>query len=256
MKALVTGGSGRIGRILRTHLRHLPLTFRSRAELDVNDGMALRAALPGHDAVIHLATPIKGSVATMDVFAQSVTMVRDVLEAARDRGVRRVIIPSSISAVALDQLRGRTPVTVETARPADSEYGRTRHMIEALGVEAAKGGLDVVCPRLGLVRVPDAPVPSRPNGRAHWLSHDDCASLFEAAVNADIEPGRFALFFAVSALKEGILDVSNPIGWCPRSTNVGVKRTLVAAASRINTGVRGTLQIRTRFRRWLAASRG
>jgi nucleoside-diphosphate-sugar epimerase len=250
MKTLVTGGSGRIGRVLRAHLSHLPLTFKSRLELDVTDPSALCAALSGHDAVIHLATPIKANSESIDVFTHSVSMVRGLLEVAREAGVRRVVVPSSISAVATEQLYGRLPITVDSARPAQGEYGRTRYLVEGLAREAATNGLDVLCVRLGFVRFPDAPPLRRPDGRAHWLSHQDCAALFEACVTASIDPGRFALFFGVSDLPERILDVTNPIGWRPRSTRVGFRRTLVATLSRINTAVRGTLQIRTRLKRW------
>jgi nucleoside-diphosphate-sugar epimerase len=203
--------------------------------------------MTGHQQIVHLATPIRGNAGTREVIERSVEMVRLVLEAAQEVGVQRVIIPSSIRALAQDQLRGSSRVTIETSRPADDEYGRTRIEVEALGRQSASTGMEVACLRLGTVRFPDVPL-ALSSLRPHWLSHEDCAGLFRACVQAPLEPGRFTLFYAVSDLPERILDTSNPFGWVPQSRKVGLKRKLIAAISRANTGVRGRLRIRTRFK--------
>ncbi|MEO8361629.1 MAG: NAD(P)-dependent oxidoreductase [Vicinamibacteria bacterium] len=251
LRTLVTGANGRVGRVLRKRLAGSGLTFASHAELDVEDPQSLRAALIGHQQIVHLATPIRANVGTREVFRKSVDMVGRILEAARDGGLQRVIIPSSISALAPDQLRGSAPVTLAESRPSDTEYGRTRIEVEGMCREAASFGLDVICIRLGMLRHPDAP--SRDAMfRSHWLSHEDAASLFATCVTAPVVPGRFSLFYAVSDLPERILDTSNPLGWTPQTKAVGLRRQVVAGLHRVNTGVRGRLRLRTRLKSLMA----
>lgn len=244
-----------MGRALRNRLDGIPLTWSDRSQLDVDDPAALRLGLAGFDQVVHLASPLRRPGWTTGDLEASLRITGRVLEAARGAGVRRIVLPSSILATSRAQLVGASRVGIQDAQPPDTEYGRNRLSIEALGRSACESGIDVVCIRLGTVRHPDAPV-RRPELRTHWLSHEDCAALFRACLTAPVVPGRFSLFYAVSDLPGRVFDTSNPFDWRPVTDTVGLRRSAIAAAHRLNTGIRGRLQIRTRLRALMARIAG
>ena len=245
-RTLVIGANGLVGRVLVRGLAGLPMTFTDRSRLDVSDPLALRREFAGHEQVVHLASPRRRPMWTQEDFDASLCMVRDVLDAAAEAGVKRLVLPSSVLATSNAQLRGTTKVSVADTEPPDSEFGRSRLLVEGLGRKAAANGMEVVCIRLGTVRHPDAPVP-RPELRNQWLSHEDCVALFRACLGAPEVPGRFSLFYAVSDLPERVLDTANPFAWAPRTQRVGFRRSVRAALYRLNTGIRGRLRIRTRL---------
>ena len=254
-RTLVTGGNGLVGRVLRRGLEGLPVTFPDRSQLDVSDPVALRRALAGHEQVIHLASPRRRPGWTQEDLDATLRMTSDVLDAAAEAGVKRVILPSSVLATSIAQLRGASRASIADAQPPDTEYGRSRLRVEELGRGASERGMEVVCIRLGAVRHPDAPS-HRPELQAQWLSHEDCAALFRACLAASVVPGRFSLFYAVSDLPERVLDTVNPFGWTPRTKRVGFRRRAWAALHRVNTGIRGRLQLRTRLKSILLRLRG
>jgi nucleoside-diphosphate-sugar epimerase len=244
-----------VGRALRNRLDGIPLTWSDRSQLDVEDLDALHLGLGGYEQIVHLASPLRRPGWTSGDMETAVRIAGQVLDAARSAGVRRVVLPSSILATSRAQLVGTTRVGIQDSQPPDTEYGRNRLLIEALGRAASGNGIEIVCIRLGTVRHPDAPV-RRPELRTHWLSHEDCAALFRACLTAPFVPGRFSLFYAVSDLPGRVFDTSNPFDWAPGTDTVGLRRSAVAAAYRLNTGVRGWLQIRTRLRAIVARITG
>ncbi len=223
------------------------MTWSDRSQLDVDDVDALRRGLRGYEQVVHLASPLRRPGWTSGDMETSVRITRHMLDAARSEGVKRVILPSSVLATSRAQLVGAARVGILHAQPPDTEYGRNRLLMEALGRTASENGIDVVCIRLGVIRHPDAP-PHCPELRLHWLSHEDCAGLFRACLTAPIVPGRFSLFYAVSDLPERTFDTANSFGWTPRTRAVGFRRAALLAVHRLNTGVRGRLQMGTRLR--------
>ncbi len=251
----MTGSRGLVGRALRNRLDGIPVTWSDRSQLDVDDMDALRRGVGGYDQVVHLASPLRRPGWTSGDLEASLRITGQVLDAARGAGVRRVVLPSSILATASAQRLGTTRVGIRDSQPPDTEYGRNRLSIEALGRGASERGIEIVCIRLGTVRHPDAPV-RRPELRTHWLSHEDCGTLFRACLTAPFVPGRFSLFYAVSDLPGRVFDTSNPFGWAPGTDTVGLRRSAVAAVHRLNTGIRGRLQIRTRLRAIVARITG
>jgi NADH dehydrogenase len=111
MTVLVTGGTGFIGPhvVHALRARELPVRVLVRdrrdgaranalgAELvegDVTDPASLRAAATGVDAVVHLVSIIKGSPADFErVMSQG---TRDLVLAAKDAGVRRLVLASAL----------------------------------------------------------------------------------------------------------------------------------------------------------------
>ncbi len=101
------------------------------------------------------------------------------------------------------------------ARPRDL-YGVTKVWGEALGRQLAdSSGVSVICVRIGRVTASDRA--EKPRERAVYLSHRDCASLLEAAINAPPQVS-FAVVFGVSDNRLGYRDLRPTheiLGWSP-----------------------------------------
>ena len=185
--ALVTGAAGRIGRYLRADpprgwelrlLDRVPIPEVAGAIVaDVCDATALRAAVEGASAVVHLAGAISPADPFQEVLASNIDGTYQVFEAARLAGVERVVFASS------NHANGFAPRSAATApgcgdRP-DSYYGVSKLFGEALGrLYADRYGIRVACLRIGSCF--DAPTAPRMLGS--WLSPADCARLVGACL--------------------------------------------------------------------------
>ncbi|MXV92241.1 MAG: NAD-dependent epimerase/dehydratase family protein [Chloroflexi bacterium] len=164
MLALITGATGFLGsHILRQWLAESHTAralYRSPAKLrliadlpfealpgDLDDVAALEAACAGCDVVFHVA-------AKADYWKDSdrealwrinVEGTRNLLAAAQQAGVPRVIFTSSASAIGIRP--GRALADEDTAfnlRPQQFYYAYTKQQAEAVAAEFVAGGLDVV----------------------------------------------------------------------------------------------------------------
>ncbi len=109
MKILVSGGSGRIGKVTMEELRAhgYKATSADRAPLgeqtqlvDFEDLGQVIGVMQGHDAVLHLAAIPSPSRHTADVvFRTNVISTFNVLEAAAILGIKQIVLASSISAL-------------------------------------------------------------------------------------------------------------------------------------------------------------
>ncbi len=199
-RLLITGASGYIGSILVDTARAAGVEVvaaRPRPRLDSRDGVAqvrfdLRrpadadSALAGVDAVVHLAAILgESGPPRADAPDPNVEGTRRLLEAARERGVRRFVFVSSHSA----------------AQDAPTRYGRSKWEIEQLltgeGEVAARVGLVSGGPRRGLygrllrlcARHPLLPLPGA--GAPVYPIHvrEVCRSLL-ALAGSPAPPGR------------------------------------------------------------------
>lgn len=172
-RILITGANGFIGGHLISRLRRHGLSVRALVhersedvrgavgvELvrgDVRDLGALRAAAASMDAVAHLAgrvhalSEVRGDTQLYD--AVNVEGTRNVLEAALDRGVGRVLFVSSVKAMGegggecLDESAEAKPTTA---------YGRSKLVAEELVIDYGKRhDLHVACLRLPMVYGPN-----------------------------------------------------------------------------------------------------
>lgn len=112
-KVVCTGGSGRLGRYVTDDLRgRCALTVLdvkppqaadvAHVEASILDYAALKRAFAGQDAVVHLAAIPNPRTAPADVtFHTNVQGTWNVLQAAEDAGVRRVVVASSDAALGL-----------------------------------------------------------------------------------------------------------------------------------------------------------
>ena len=132
MRYLITGASGMLGTDLQAALAGRDVTALGRADLDVTDLDAVRAAVTGHDVVINAAayTKVDDAESHEDAaFAVNATGARNLAIAARDAGAKLVQVSTDYV------FRGdaTTPYAEDTAREPLSAYGRTK----GAGEEAA-----------------------------------------------------------------------------------------------------------------------
>lgn len=164
---LVTGATGHIGNVLVRKLleqgqKVRALTWRGSDTLplqsleleqiagDVLDPASLECAMQGVESVYHLAGVISILPGRdLNVWRVNVEGTRNVLEAARQTGIRRLIYTSSIHAFA----RTRPGLTVDESAGYDqssayNEYDRSKAAASLAVQEAAGKGLDavIVCP--------------------------------------------------------------------------------------------------------------
>ncbi len=225
---LITGSAGTIGRHLRRTLRrdgrHLVLVdVAEQAGLEAGedaeivtasftDAGAIREACAGVDAVIHLGGLSTAGYSFDDYLAVNVEGTRQVLEAAREHGVTRVVYASSHHAVGFHPNTPGSVVPDYLAARPDSYYGVSKVAGEALAsLYHDRYGLDVICVRIGSYRE----VPTDQRTLWNWLSPGDCTRLFEATLRARA-PG-FRIVWGVSANTRRIasLDEARLIGYEP-----------------------------------------
>ncbi len=188
---VVTGAAGAIGSLV---VRTLSGQWRIRAtdvrpqsgvkELDVTDPAGCREMFRDVDAVVHLAADPDPEAGWARLHGPNVEGTYVVASAARDEGVRRLVLASSLQAVSAyppdRQRRADDP-----ARPANL-YGATKAWAEALGAwVAATSQTSVVALRIGYFSE-HPPAGMQAHNVSAWLSPADCTRLIRAAVESDL----------------------------------------------------------------------
>jgi uronate dehydrogenase len=203
-RVLLTGAAGGIGRRLR---QLLPLVYPEVRLTDINappdlapdesfvaadlaDLAQVEAAVDGVDGIIHLGGhSVEGPWET--ILQANIIGCYNLFEAARRKGVKRVVFASSNHAVGFYPRHRRIGID-EHVRP-DSRYGVSKAFGESLGaLYADKHGLRVTCLRIG--NVADAPVDRR--RLAIWVSPEDLLQLMRIGLE---HPGlRYEIFYGAS----------------------------------------------------------
>lgn len=166
MRVLVTGGSSLLGRTVAERLeqRGDDVVTIQRGEAsgpwqqvrgDIRDADAVRRAATGADAVVHLAARVSVTGSWQDFESVNVHGSQNVLDAARNAGVSRVVHVSSPSVAHLG-----APLIAAAADPADPDrahghYARSKAIAERLALDAASNSCAVVAIRPHLVWGPD-----------------------------------------------------------------------------------------------------
>ncbi len=197
MNALVTGSRGLIGRLICPHLRAAGLTVRGfDARIprgrgvprdDLNDLPALRRAMRGCEAVIHLAACADDEADFCTrLLPVNIEGTRQLFEAVRLEGVKRVVFASSVQVVA--GLIGRRKVRV-TDRAPTNHYGLTKLWGEELGCMYSRlHDIAFVGARLGWVlrnASERAEMEAMRGGHRWVLEPDDARDFFRRSVTAD-----------------------------------------------------------------------
>ncbi len=168
-RVVVTGGSGLLGRFVVDALIGdcavsvldivAPQQDVPYFEADILDHEAVRAALSGQDAVIHLAGIDDGNAAhDRDYFATNVQGAWNVFHAAEEAGLRKLVVASSIAALGIGYHRMPDYLPIDEAHPFynSGTYGHSKEAIEALARHfVRRGRLDIVCLRPTLIVRPE-----------------------------------------------------------------------------------------------------
>jgi NAD+ dependent glucose-6-phosphate dehydrogenase len=162
---------------------------------DVTDDASVREAVEGVEAVVHLAGDPRPNAPWDSVLANNIDGTQTVIEAAVDAGVDRFVFASSNHAVGAYETDERTPELYRTddrfrldgtelPRPSNL-YGVSKAAGETLGrYYHDHHDLSVACVRIGNL-TKGHPPREYERGQAMWLSHRDCAHLFDRCLAAD-----------------------------------------------------------------------
>lgn len=142
-KYLITGAAGMLGRDLQRALAGRDVTALTRADLDVTDLEAVRAAVRGHDAVINASAYTKVDDAEThedQAYAVNATGTQNLAIAAAEVGAKFVTISTDYV------FRGDATAPYAEDAPLDplNAYGRTKAAGEELALAAHPGGTYIV----------------------------------------------------------------------------------------------------------------
>ncbi|MFG2311654.1 NAD-dependent epimerase/dehydratase family protein [Streptomyces sp. NPDC048566] len=191
---LLTGAAGGLGTLMRGLLPRYGHTLRlfdmrpvegepGAVTADLADRTALRAAVRGVDAIVHLAG-ISLESSFDRILKANIEGTHHLYEAAHEAGVARIVFASSNHAVGFTpRPRDGDPlIPVDTPRRPDTLYGLSKSFGEDLAqFYWDKHGLETVSVRIGAC----CPEPTTVRMLSVWLSPEDGARLVHAALTAE-----------------------------------------------------------------------
>jgi uronate dehydrogenase len=203
-RILLTGAAGDIGTRLRKLLKPVYAQLRVsdiKRPADLGNDEEFMAAdlaridvveriVDGIDGIIHMGGhSTEGPWET--ILQSNIIGCYNLFEAARRKGVKRVVFASSNHAVGFYPRHHRIGTDV-TVRP-DSRYGVSKAFGESLGaLYAEKHGMRVLCLRIG--NLGDKPIDQR--RLAIWLSPEDLVQLIR--IGLEHPELRFEIFYGAS----------------------------------------------------------
>ncbi len=206
-RVLLTGATGGIGLLLSDRLRdeydlvmhgRTPRTPEQEKELrkvDLEDYAATLELMDGIDTVVHMAGSASPESSWEDVLGANIVGLRNVLEAAREQSVRRVVFASSNHAMGMYDRHEEWPVYPSTLPRPDSLYGVSKVFGEVLGrFYHDEHGLDFIALRIGWM-TEDPTLTDEDVLHAMWLSEDDCVEVVRRAIEAEV---RYGVYYAIS----------------------------------------------------------
>jgi nucleoside-diphosphate-sugar epimerase len=209
---LVTGSAGRIGQAVVKELqaRGRPVRGFDRVPTpgladavvgDLTDAAAVARPMAGAEAVVHLAaTPDDDDFLTA-LLPNNIVGVYQVLEAARQAGVRRLVLASSGQVNWFQRERGPWPIRADAPATPRYWYAAAKLFAEAAGQAFAEAhGQSVIVARLGWCpRTADhaRELAATPWGPDVYFSPGDAGRFFACAVEAPRDI-RFAIVYATS----------------------------------------------------------
>jgi len=196
---LVTGSAGRIGRAAVAELQRRGHRVRGLDRVatpgladahigEITDPAAVTRAMAGIDSVIHLAATPDDDDFLSQLLPNNIVGVYHIFEAARQAGVRRLIVASSGQVVWGTRLTGPWPVPVDVQPSPRYWYAATKVFLEAAGRAYADAhGISVIAVRLGWC--PRTPAQVKEIAETEWapdvyLSPNDAGRFCACAVEA------------------------------------------------------------------------
>jgi nucleoside-diphosphate-sugar epimerase len=222
---LITGSKGKIGSVLTRELsKKYHVTGLDLPEHDISNYQLLLNKMQGVDVVIHVAYSPGGphrreNWKSNSLDPANVQLEMNVLHAAVEAGVGRVIMASSVHADDFNSHEGPRHLTAPGSYAPASPYGTHKLIMEEIGkFYAFHHGIEFVGVRFGGVSHDNS---VKPEGRepAVWLSHRDLARAIEACVAAPEVPDGHTVFYAVSYNTGKLHNTDNPFGWSPQDNS-------------------------------------
>lgn len=221
IQVLVTGSAGRIGRAVVRELKARGHAVRGFDRVatpglagcvvgDLTDADAVREAVRGAGAVIHLAATPDDADFPTDLLPNNVLGLYHVVEAARLASVRRLVLASSGQVVWWQRFRGPLPIGPDVAPSPRGWYAATKLFAEAAGRVCAEAhGMSVLAVRLGwcprdLKHVEEL---TRTDwGPDVYLSPSDAGRFFALAVEAPAGTGFHVVYACSRPAREEVYD--------------------------------------------------
>lgn len=242
---LLTGAAGGLGTLMRGLLPAYGYELRlldvrpiegepDAITADLGDKKALREAVRGVDAVIHLAG-ISLESSFDKILRANIEGTYNLYEAAREEGVSRVVFASSNHAVGFTPRPvGEDPlIAVDTPRRPDTFYGLSKSFGEDLAqFYWDKHGIETVSVRIGSCFLE----PSSVRMLSVWMSPGDGARLFHAALTASAV--GHAVVYGSSANTRLWWDLSSAraLGYEPQDDSEQYAEKLVAEQGELDPG--------------------
>ena len=210
---LVTGSAGRVGQAAVQGLLERGHSVRGfdRAPspglpeatvADLSDLEALKAALDGVEALVHLAsTPDDVEDPVNNLFPPNITGLYHTLELAREVGVQRLVLPSSGQVNWFRNFEGPWPLDETVPVSPKGWYAATKMFLESIGHSyAATHGMSVIIARLGWCPRDEGQVREIADETIYqdvYLSPADAGRFFIGCVEAAPEV-RYEILYATS----------------------------------------------------------
>lgn len=220
---LITGARGRIGTCLIEGLKDTyTLRLHNRTPESEPDGYehvtavladydAVRAMMDGVDTVIHMGANPSVQAPWEDILNDNIIATRNVLEAAKEAGVRRVIFASSNHTMGMYDRDGEWPVYVSMPVRPDSHYGASKVIGEVFGRYYYDAfGLEFISLRIGWFCDPEAIRNQQDHAilRAMWLGPKDMVNVTLGAIETAVP---FGIYYAISENPDRKWDITNTI---------------------------------------------
>ncbi|GAB3702857.1 NAD-dependent epimerase/dehydratase family protein [Mariniluteicoccus flavus] len=229
-RILITGATGGIGLVLADRLAddyevvqhgRTPRTDEQERVLrraDLTDRDEVGELMDGVDTVLHLAGSASPESSWEDVLEANIIGYRNVLDAAREAGVRRVVFASSNHAMGMYDRYEEWPVYASQPTRPDSLYGVSKVFGEAIGrFYHDEFGIDVISLRIGWM-TKDPLEADQDVLRAMWLSEDDTERVFRCAIEAET---TYGVYYAISDNPNRRWDLTNTmleLGYRPQDS--------------------------------------
>lgn len=240
---LLTGAAGGLGTLMRGLLPDYGYDLRlldvrpipdapEAITADLTDAEALRTAVTGVDAIVHLAG-ISLEAPFEKILHSNIEGTYRLYEAAREAGVRRVVFASSNHAV------GHTPrpaeggplIPVDTPRRPDTYYGLSKSFGEDLAqLYWDRHGIETVSVRIGSC----FPEPTSVRMLSLWLSPADGARLLHAALTAEDVGHTVVYGSSANTRLWWDLDSARALGYEPRDDSEPYAAALIAAQGELD----------------------
>ncbi|MER6093018.1 NAD-dependent epimerase/dehydratase family protein [Streptomyces bluensis] len=239
---LLTGAAGGLGTLMRELLPEYGYELRlldvrpiegepDAITADLADTDALREAVRGVDAIIHLAG-ISLEAPFEKILKANIEGTYNLYEAAREEGIKRIVFASSNHAVGFTpRPQGEAPfdtgalIPIDTPRRPDTFYGLSKSFGEDLAqLYWDRHGMETVSVRIGSC----FKEPKSVRMLSVWMSPEDGARLFHAALTA--EDVRHTVVYGSSANTRLWWDLTTAraLGYAPQDDSEPYAEKLIA----------------------------